>query len=69
MTMTATLNQETLKKKLLQYGYNFDDLARKAGVTKTTLRRGFNGRPVKPRTVKKIADVLDVDPLDIATTN
>lgn len=54
-----------LKRALFRTGYTNSELAEKAGLSRYTIIKALNGREVPPKTVKKLADALDVDPLDL----
>ncbi len=56
-----TYEVEILNRARLLKGLSYTDLANKTGVHKITVARTLSGVTMKPRTVKKLADVLDVD--------
>lgn len=58
-----------LKKRLFVSGESLGGLADRAGVSRYTLFRIMNGESVRPATLKKIADALEVSPLELLAAN
>lgn len=63
--VSAPVDVGELKKRLFQSGKSLGELAECAEVSRYTLFRIMNGESVRPATLKKIADALSVDPLDL----
>ncbi|WP_363176200.1 helix-turn-helix transcriptional regulator [uncultured Selenomonas sp.] len=57
---------DNLKRQLIQTGYTNKELAEKSGLSRATIQKAVAGKSMPPATVKKIADALDVNPLDLA---
>ena len=51
---------EILEKKRLEKGLSYTDIAEKLGLNKVTVSRTLKGVNMKPRTVKILADFLEV---------
>ncbi len=54
----ARINQLRLRREMASRGWNACDLAQLAGLSAATLTAALQGRPVSPRTVRKIAMVI-----------
>ena len=54
-------NIEILEKKRLEKGLSYTEIAEKLGIHKVTVSRTLKGVTMKPRTVKLLADYLDVE--------
>jgi transcriptional regulator with XRE-family HTH domain len=56
---------EKLWKLRVNQGLTQRQLARKAGISNATLSKIEHGRSTRPPTLKKLADVLGVEPVDL----
>jgi DNA-binding Xre family transcriptional regulator len=56
---------EKLWKLRVNQGFTQRELARKAGISNATLSKIEHGRSPRPPTLKKLADVLGVEPVDL----
>ena len=54
----VTINQQRLHRELAIRGWTGADLCRHAAICKPTISWALSGRPIRPRTLKKIADAL-----------
>jgi len=54
-------NIEILEKRRLEKGLSYTEIAEKLGIHKVTVSRTLKGITLKPRTVKLLADYLDVE--------
>jgi len=52
---------EILEKKRLEKGLSYTEIADRLGMHKVTVSRTLKGVTMKPRTVKLLADYLDVE--------
>jgi transcriptional regulator with XRE-family HTH domain len=52
---------ELLEKKRLEKGLSYTEIAETLGIHKVTVSRTLRGETMKPRTVKLLADYLQVD--------
>lgn len=59
------LNPKKAKKALEKKLMTQTELCRQSDLGITTVNRAMNGIPVHPTTIKKICEVLEVDPKDI----
>lgn len=65
--MPVTINRTELQKGLVKNGYTLTGTARKAHVSYLPLARAVkHGTPLKESILKKVADALNVNPLDLA---
>ena len=56
---------EKLWKLRVNQGLTQRELARKAGISNATLSKIEHGRSARPPTLKKLANVLGVEPVDL----
>ena len=56
---------EKLLELRVNQGLTQRDLARKAGISNATLSKIEHGRNTRPPTLKKLADALGVEPVDL----
>jgi transcriptional regulator with XRE-family HTH domain len=56
---------EKVWKLRVNQGFTQRQLARKAGISNATLSKIEHGRSARPPTLKKLADVLGVKPVDL----
>jgi transcriptional regulator with XRE-family HTH domain len=54
-------NMEILERERLKQGLSFTEIASTLNLHKVTISRTLSGQTTKPRTVKLLADYLDVD--------
>ena len=59
----AVLDPALLDRELARRGLRQKDLARLSGLTEALLSRARHGRPVRPRTLARIAAVLAAQPV------
>ena len=59
------INVEKLWKLRVNRGLTQRQLAREAGISNSTLSKIEHGRGAMPPTLKKLADVLSVEPVDL----
>ncbi len=52
---------EVLERKRLEKGLSYTEIATQLGMHKVTVARTLQGQTLKPRTVKRIADYLNVE--------
>lgn len=52
----------SLRSKRMRLALSQEDLAEKAGVGRTTIARAERGKPIRPSSVRKIAQALKVSP-------
>ncbi len=52
---------EVLERKRLEKGLSYTEIASQLGIHKVTVARTLQGQTLKPRTVKRIADYLNVE--------
>jgi len=62
---TIKVDVDKLWKLRVNQGLTQRQLARKAGISDATLSKIEHGRSARPPTLKKLADVLGVEPLDL----
>lgn len=66
--MKLVINRRKIEEARIKKGLNMTELAEKAGVSPMSVCNAINGYVnTKVRTLKKIADALDVDALDIVS--
>ncbi len=56
--MSSRLNRARLDHELACRGWTASDLAAASGISPTTISKARNGRPVKNKTLQRIADTL-----------
>lgn len=56
---------ETLKKLRRRRVLTVTDLAERAGVSKNTVSRAENGGSIYPKSIRKLAKALGVEPSDL----
>lgn len=64
---TAILDAAQLRHALAERCLSQKDLARLAGLPEMTVSRAFNGRPVLPSTLRRIAEALERAPVGRGT--
>ena len=60
------INQTVVRDKVAMTGYSAKQIADKSGLAPLTITRAFSGEDVTASTLKKIADVFGVSPLELA---
>lgn len=63
---TVQLDLERMEPLLINMGMTWTAVAKAAGITPIVFTRAKKGGKVMPQTVKKVADVLGCQALDIA---
>lgn len=56
---------EILERKRLEKGLSYTEIAQTLGLHKVTVARTLKGVTMKPRTVKRLADYLNVEMMNI----
>ena len=56
--MSSRLNRARLDRELACRGWTASDLAAASGISPTTISKARHGRPVKHKTLRRIADTL-----------
>lgn len=59
--------RQPLRMAQMKRGWTNQELARRSGVSDMTITRVMRGDPISPKTMKKIADALNVDLGDLVT--
>lgn len=54
----VSINSDRLRRELLRRGWSGADLSRRTGISKPTISCAMRGRPIQPRTLKRIARAL-----------
>ena len=57
------ISVQRLRLELARRGWTHGDLARSAGISAPTVSAAMAGRPVAPRTVRRIAEALSLAPV------
>ncbi|WP_294158155.1 helix-turn-helix transcriptional regulator [uncultured Selenomonas sp.] len=63
---TYKLNEKAVRDRVALTGYTAREVASKSGLSDLTVTRAFKGNAITAATLKKLADALGANPLELA---